>query len=110
MPAWRGVVTPTHTYAASPESPWVLYDDRADPFQMENLVKSPEHQHLVAELDALTREWLSRTDDDFPPASEIAKRYIENPNQWNYVPTPPLKEKIRAEQQKRNRGNQNQAQ
>jgi arylsulfatase A-like enzyme len=102
VPAWRGVVTRTHTYAASPEGPWVLYDDRADPFQMENLVESPDAQHLVAELDALTREWLDRTGDDFPPAPEIARRYIENPNQWNYVGTPPLKEEIRREQEKRN--------
>jgi arylsulfatase A-like enzyme len=105
VPAWRGVVTRTHTYAASREGPWVLYDDRGDPFQMKNLVKEPGSQHLVAELDALTRQWLDQTDDDFAPASVVAERYIDEPNQWNFVSMPPLKEEIRAEQEKRQRSN-----
>ena len=101
VPAWRGVVTPTHTYAASREGPWVLYDDTEDPFQMKNLAEVPDSQDTVAELDALTREWLWRTEDDFAPPSMVAERYIEEPNHWHFVGTPPLKEEIREGQEKR---------
>ncbi len=39
---WRGVRTKTHTYARLADGgPWVLYDNKADPYQMKNLVNDP---------------------------------------------------------------------
>ncbi len=61
----RGVRTHRWAFAtedvhgAGPET--VLFDCRADPFQMRNLAS--EHPEIVAEMGALMREWLARTGD-----------------------------------------------
>jgi len=70
--AWRGVVTRTHTYARFKDEPWVLYDDAADPYQMNNLVNDASlrqsmEEHLVG--------WLERMGDDFASDMELADRY-----------------------------------
>jgi len=98
MPGWRGVVTRTHTYAATPEGPWLLYDDIADPFQMANLAESTESRPLLKQLDGLTRRWLAETRDDFAPPAVIAERFIPNRNPWHFVTPPPL-EPVIAERQ-----------
>ena len=61
---WRGVRTARYTYARWIDgAPWVLYDNEADPYQMTNLVDSPEHAAARAELEAGLRRWLTRTGD-----------------------------------------------
>jgi len=56
-PAYRGIRTATHTYVESGDGPWLLYDDKRDPYQMENLTGKPEHEALLDELrDRLRRE------------------------------------------------------
>lgn len=49
---WRGVITDRYTYARYENAPWVLFDNRADPWQMTNLAADPAHARLRAELDA----------------------------------------------------------
>ncbi len=102
VPAWRGVVTATHTYAATREGDWVCYDDVSDPFQMRDLVGDPDAAGVVGELRDLMREWLERTGDDFAPASVIADRYIPA-HRWNFLPVPPLEPAI-LEGQRARRG------
>ena len=99
-PAWRGVVTERHTYVASRDGPWLLYDDAADPFQQHNLVDRPEARTLVGELDAVLRDWLTRTGDAFLPAGEIANRYSPG-HRDNVLPNPPLEPVIRQGQEER---------
>lgn len=72
--AWRGVVTRTHTYARFAESPWVLYDDAADPFQLANLAASPAHAALRDELEVELQRWLRRCRDSFEPSDVVAAR------------------------------------
>lgn len=55
MPGWRGVVTRTHSYGRSRNGPLMLFDDRADPDPMTNLVDDPTHADTVRDLDAMTR-------------------------------------------------------
>ncbi|HUS48053.1 MAG TPA: sulfatase [Phycisphaerae bacterium] len=74
-PEWRGVVTRTHTYARFRERPWVLYDDKADPFQTCNLADSPACEALRRELDAKIGYWLERTRDPFEPSRAVADKY-----------------------------------
>ena len=48
---WRGVRTRRYTYAALlGHGPWLLYDNLADPYQLDNLVDRPEHASLRARL------------------------------------------------------------
>ena len=61
---WRGVRTARHTYARWFDGGgWVLYDNQADPYQMNNLIDSPEHAPLRREIEAELRQWLTRTGD-----------------------------------------------
>ena len=56
---YRGIVTGQHTYVESREGPWLLYDNQADPYQLENLVNQPsvaaEQSQLRESLQAMLR-------------------------------------------------------
>lgn len=65
--AWRGVRTPTHTYACHDDgTPWLLFDNRNDPYQRQNLVHSNDHAELRAELHAATAAHAARHDALIP--------------------------------------------
>jgi arylsulfatase A-like enzyme len=69
MPEWRGVRTHRHTYVERADrTPWLLFDNRADPFQLDNLIEQPAQAPLRAQLARALREWLEKTGDPFLPA------------------------------------------
>lgn len=62
--SWRGVRTKRHTYARLLDrGPWLLFDNEADPYQMQNLIDRPEHAALQRELDDLTTRLMTEADD-----------------------------------------------
>ena len=61
---WRGVRTKRHTYARWYDGAgWLLYDNEADPYQMTNLIDSPAHAGIRAEMERLVDDWLAKTGD-----------------------------------------------
>ena len=63
---WRGVRTKTHTYARLADGgPWILYDNKSDPYQMKNLVSDPAHATLREELEAKMQSLLKKAHDPF---------------------------------------------
>ncbi|MGB2820957.1 MAG: sulfatase, partial [Phycisphaerae bacterium] len=61
---WRGVRTRRHTYARWHDGrPWLLYDNEADPHQMSNLIGSPDHSAVRAELERQLDAHLAATGD-----------------------------------------------
>lgn len=66
---WRGVRTRRFTYARTSRDrkPWMLFDNEADPDQMNNLVDRPEYAPLIRTLDARTDERLKAADDPEDP-------------------------------------------
>jgi len=79
-PPFRGVVTRGYTYAESPDGPWLLYDDKADPFQRENLITwsnrdNPAIVALQQELHGKLADWLERTHDPFESGDIINDKY-----------------------------------
>jgi arylsulfatase A-like enzyme len=61
---WRGVRTKRHTYARLLDrGPWLLFDNEADPYQMQNLINQPEHAALQRELDEITTQLMEDADD-----------------------------------------------
>ena len=74
FPAWRGVRTARHTYARSQNEAWVLYDNEADPFQLNNLAGKPEHAELQAGLDKMTMDWFAKTGDDWAEREDLPYR------------------------------------
>ncbi len=72
---WRGVRTARHTYARWADGPaWLLYDNEADPYQMENLIDSPGHANVRAELEKELQDWLSLTGDECLSWDENVRR------------------------------------
>jgi hypothetical protein len=75
---YRGVRTTRHTYVRDLSGPWLLFDNEADPYQLDNLVNSPEHAALQARLEAALQKLLKKTGDEFQPGpAYIAK--------WGYT-------------------------
>jgi arylsulfatase A-like enzyme len=74
--AWRGIRTKTHSYIEKPNrQPWMLFDNVTDPYQLNNLIDTPQVSELQAQLcDALT-QWLKRTDDPALPDDEQLKHF-----------------------------------
>ncbi len=75
---YRALRTAHNTYVRSLDGPWLLYDNEADPYQLNNLVGKPEHAELQSRLDSLLASKLAVQHDDFRPGPEyIAK--------WGYT-------------------------
>jgi arylsulfatase A-like enzyme len=75
---WRAARTKRHTYVRTLSGPWLLYDNAADPYQMENRVNRPESAELQGEMETRLQRLLAEFGDEFRPARE----YIE---QWGYA-------------------------
>lgn len=74
---YRGVRTKRYTYAKTLNGPWLLFDNKTDPFQLNNLIGNPEYEALQKEKDNLLTQKLKETNDDFLPGED----YIE---MWGY--------------------------
>lgn len=71
---YRGLRTVRHTYCRDLNGPWLLYDNHVDPHQLHNLVGSPAHAALQAELDERLNQRLEETGDEFLSGPELIKR------------------------------------
>lgn len=60
---WRGIITADHTYARFEDEPWVLFDHRHDPAQLNNLVGQADHTALERQLDERLAELMNRHGD-----------------------------------------------
>jgi arylsulfatase A-like enzyme len=61
---WRGVRTKRHTYVnLLDHGPWLLYDNKEDPSQLNNLIDRPEHAELQADLEKRMRELMEEAGD-----------------------------------------------
>lgn len=69
---WRGVRTPTHTYARWLNGKCVLFDDTADPSQSRNLADDPDHADLRAKLESTMQVLMQRRSDPFAHCSTYA--------------------------------------
>ncbi|MEO7653536.1 MAG: sulfatase/phosphatase domain-containing protein, partial [Bryobacteraceae bacterium] len=74
-PEWRGVGTKTHTYVESREGPLELFDNRAEVYQLKNLVNDPASAALRAKFASRLRELLRKTGDQFESRQTYWKRY-----------------------------------
>jgi arylsulfatase A-like enzyme len=72
---YRGVRTVRHTYVRDLNGPWLLYDNEADPYQLDNLVNRPVHAALQARLEGELQKLLKKTNDDFQPGPTYIARW-----------------------------------
>ncbi|HUV66255.1 MAG TPA: sulfatase [Sedimentisphaerales bacterium] len=74
---WRGVRTKRYTYAnLLDHGPWLLYDNREDPYQLNNLINKPEHAQLQAKLEKRMRELMKEAGD--PGDTDMILAYRES--------------------------------
>lgn len=74
---YRAIRTERYTYARDRKGPWLLYDDRQDPYQLDNLVNKEAYDSLQRALEETLQAKLAAVDDDFLPADDYMKK-------WNY--------------------------
>ncbi|MFB6218719.1 MAG: sulfatase [Halobacteriaceae archaeon] len=66
IPEWRGVRTDRYTYVRLQDgTPWLLYDNEDDPYQLQNLALQNDARAMREELDETLDDWLARRDDEF---------------------------------------------
>jgi arylsulfatase A-like enzyme len=75
---YRGVRTRRYTYVRDLNGPWLLYDNKQDPYQLNNLCNKPEHNKLQKELEGLLSQKLKQTNDEFLAGPKYIKK-------WGYV-------------------------
>jgi arylsulfatase A-like enzyme len=75
---YRGVRTRRYTYARDINGPWLLYDNREDPYQMKNLCNNPKYSQIQQKLEKILARKLKETNDKFLPGPEYMAM-------WNYT-------------------------
>jgi len=68
---WRGIRTKQYMYAYHAEGDWVLYDLKADPYELKNLLGDPRHQVIRDRLRAALDAWREKTGDTAELAGKL---------------------------------------
>ena len=83
---FRGVRTLRYTYARTLDGPWLLYDNQADPYQLNNLIGDPQFGDVQANLDSMLRRRLRETGDEFLPGAAYVEKWGYPVDQTGTVP------------------------
>lgn len=62
---YRGIRTERYTYCRALTGPWLLYDNQADPYQLDNLVGRADYAEIQAAHEALLQRELDALNDEF---------------------------------------------
>jgi len=74
---YRGVRTRRYTYVRDLKGPWLLFDNKADPYQLKNLCNDPNYAEVRQELEKILSRKLKEMNDQFLPGPEYMAK-------WNY--------------------------
>ncbi|MFD0715623.1 sulfatase [Paenibacillus sp. GCM10027626] len=83
---YRGLRTERYTYVRDLNGPWLLFDNAADPHQMNNLCQEEAYRDLLAELDLRLTERLRRRKDDFLHGTFYIEKHGYNLDETGTVP------------------------
>lgn len=64
---FRGVRTKQYSYVVNAAGEWFLYDNKADPYQMKNLVDDPGYAEVKDQLRQELGGWLAKAEDPYLP-------------------------------------------
>lgn len=78
---YRGIRTTRYTYVRKTSGPWLLFDNRRDPYQANNLAEDPAHSALREVLDVKLQAALKNVGDEFRPC----QYYLDK---WGYDLSP----------------------
>lgn len=74
---YRGVRTRRYTYVRDLNGPWLLYDNKMDPYQLRNLCGHPDYKDVQQKLEKILSRKLKETNDKFLTGPEYMAL-------WNY--------------------------
>lgn len=75
VPEWRGFRSTRSTYArAADATPWLLFDDVDDPYQLHNLASDPAAKALRESADRQLDALLVEANDSFLPGAALIRR------------------------------------
>ena len=80
---WRALRSERYLFAATPLRPWMLFDMQEDPYQMNNLVDTPEHASLLEQMVHRLAQRVKETEDIFPFTPEKALDTARKRPVWN---------------------------
>lgn len=86
---YRGLRTARYTYVADRSGPWLLYDNRDDPYQLRNVCDDGRYADVRERLDGLLREQLDRQGDRFEAGETYMARFGYEADETGRVPIPP---------------------
>ena len=75
---WRGLRTKRHTYVISKAGPWLLFDNKKDPYQLNNLIESEDYRQIREELHEELLKVMEERNDDFLFGDEYAEMWGYN--------------------------------
>ncbi len=72
---FRGITTKEYTYVRDLDGPWLLFNNRSDPYQMENLVDLPDYAEVQKDLEEKLAKTLEERNDEFRPGEEYVRQW-----------------------------------
>ncbi|MFH1738241.1 MAG: sulfatase [bacterium] len=86
FPEWRGVRTQRHTFVCTREGPWMLFDNKEDPYQMRNLLDTTEGPQIAKPLQCELDRWMDRTADTFEKPEVYLERFKYTVDEkWKHI-------------------------
>lgn len=76
---FRGLRSLRYTYVRDLNGPWLFFDNKKDPYQMNNLINEKQYSNLSKTFDRLLTDKLKANGDKFLPGLEYLKK-------WDYPP------------------------
>jgi arylsulfatase A-like enzyme len=73
--AYRGIRTPRYTYVRDRKGPWLLFDDKKDPYQMHNLINNPTYSEIQGKLNKRLNQKLNENEDHFRQGIYYVKKF-----------------------------------
>lgn len=84
--AYRGIRTERYTFVRDQNGPWLLFDNRNDPYQLENIVNKQAFKQVQEKLDSQLKELLKCQNDEFETPEELRKRWNYKVNEFDEIP------------------------
>ena len=72
---FRGVRITRYTYVRDLKGAWLLYDNRTDPYQTDNVANQPKYSKLQGRLEATLARKLKERHDDFLPGEAYTEKW-----------------------------------
>ena len=76
---YRGLRSLRYTYVKDLNGPWLFFDNKKDPYQMDNLVGNKKYEDIINSFDNLLVKILKKNGDKFLPGLAYVKV-------WKYPP------------------------